>query len=407
MNPARLAPLWVGLVGTACLTLVSGCGRSDADPAAKSGQLPTASVGENDAEQPVPAAPVADTVEWALHEIELVRLKPLPEDSDLGVLAAFQRQRNREIVGFAEHAVARSHSDPTKAELYAQAVHHLMEARLQLALQEKHVSEAEHRADVQALYENAEVLFRGNPQSAAAAEAGFVLVKFAEIMAHRSGGEDDRWLDEYARQAQLFARNFPHEDERAVAKLDAAGWSCEAHGRTEPAVACYQALQQRFPKHPQAAHVPAVLRRLSLQGKELRLAGPTLDGGYFTLDDRLGQVTLVAFWASETMGVEEQVPVVKELAKRYGDKGFSVVAVSLDPEEAAVHEFRQRHGVDWPIVFHADPKQRHWNNPLVKYYGIRNIPTYWLVGRDGKVVSTQVDLTNLDSQLAKLLGGKS
>jgi hypothetical protein len=391
------------LLGGLMLAAV-GCGRDEAERPEADGGLPTVSVGGESAAD-VEIGPAADAVDQALRDIAVLRLQPTPDTDDLKEINALLRKRNRQIVELAKLAVARTHADPADSRRFQQAVHHLMEARLQLAIQTKDVPEPEHRAEVQLLYQDAEQLLRRGDESPAAAEAGRTLVQFAEIMARNGADEEPRWIEEYARQARLYAQSFAkHDAERAITQLDAAGWSCEAHGRTELAAACYRQLEEQFPRHPRTAHVAAALRRLTLEGQPLRLAGPAFGGGsYFDIEELRGQVVLVAFWAGQTHGVAEDVAQVKQLLKQHQPQGFNVVTVHLDIDEAAVSGFRHQHGLSCPAIYDTDPSRQSWDNPLVKYYGIRNIPTYWLVGRDGRVISTQADPEGLAKTLPALL----
>lgn len=389
--------LWVGLLGC-------GSGEAPSDTAANSStdpsQLPTAAVPGADASQ---TPPEKDTPEWYLHEITQLRLQPTPETSDIKAIHNFQRERNHKIVELAKHAIAKTHEDPDQEDLFNTAVHHAMEAQLQLAIQVNDVSDEEHEQCVTELFQNAQLLHERDPESEAANEAGFTLVKFAEIMARKLAVEDPTWLEEYARLARLFAINFPKDEARAIAKLDAAGWSCEAHGNMELAIACYSQIESQFPKNPLAQHVPAVLRRLRLKGQELQLAGPTHDGRFLSIDTLRNKVVLVVFWAADTEGFEQDAEALKTIYGKYAAAGLEIVGVNLDENEAQMQAFLTQHGFTWPNIFYVDAAKRRWNNPLVRYYGIREIPACWLVNRQGVVVETQVNLQNADPLIQQLL----
>ena len=175
-------------------------------------------------------SPDKDTPEWYVREITMLRLQPMPDTDDMDKIRNSQRERNYKIVELAKHAIAKTHDDPKKERIFEVAVHHAMEAQLQLAIQVQGVDLDEHNKNVDELFENVALLQKFDPASKATNEACFTLVRFAEIMAGKFADEDSRFLEEYAKQARLFARNFPGDEGRAIAKLDAAGWSCEAHG---------------------------------------------------------------------------------------------------------------------------------------------------------------------------------
>jgi hypothetical protein len=312
------------------------------------------------------------------------------------VLCRSARERNLQIVGLAEEAIAQAHNDPAKEEAFNAAVHQLTQARLQLAL-------AGEQAHIDALYESADLLKNRDAKSAAAVEAGLSLVKYAETNARKFAEQEPKWLEHFARQARIFAKDFPQEADWAVAILDAAAWSCEVHGLTHEAVACYTQVQEQYPTHPEAQHVAGVLRRLSLVGQPLQLVGETFDGGLLSIGDLQGQVVLVAFWAANQVDFEQHLPALKEAAVKYRDRRFVVVGVNVDEDEQLVQRFLAAHSITWPTIFFVDPAKRGWNNPLVQYYGIRNVPTYWIVAADGKVVATDLDPAQLDALLPGLL----
>jgi hypothetical protein len=81
-----------------------------------------------------------------------------------------------------------------------------------------------------------------------------------------------------------------------------------------------------------------------------------------------------------------------------------IVGVNLDENEAQMQAFLKQHGFTWPNIFHVDAAKRRWNNPVVRYYGVREIPAYWLVNKQGVVVDTQVKLQNADALIQQLLG---
>lgn len=388
-----------------------GCGSGEAEnttaeTANPQGDLPTAAINPNEsAEKPKSAEPAKNTPEWYLYEISVLQRLTTPTE-DIEKIRAFQRDRNYKVVELAKQCIAKTHKDPAKTELFETAVHHAMEAQLQLAIQVNGVDPEEHRQNAEDLYENAGLLFEWDPKSNSALEAGFTLVKFAEIMAGKLATENPEWLEEYARQARLFARNFPQDDVRAIAKLDSAGWSCEAHGQIELALKCYKQIEEQFAQNPRAQHIPAVIRRLELPGKELQLAGPTQDGNFLSIDTLRNKVVLVMFWAADTNDFELDAAILKELYGKYASAGFEIVGVNLDEDESRLKAFSQQFGFSWPNIFYLDQNKRRWNNPLVRYYGVREIPTYWLVDKQGKVVDAHLSLQTAEEQVQKLLGNK-
>ncbi|HUG91057.1 MAG TPA: TlpA disulfide reductase family protein [Planctomycetaceae bacterium] len=404
----------VVLAAGLALVVASGCGDSaaetldvsatspDQDRPAKTGSdavPPTVSIHppfDHARSEPGTPPPAKGSPQWLLAELTRVRAEPAPETDAVERLNADVGRRNRRIVALAEEAIAKTHNQPGDEPVFLAAVHHLLEARVQLALQND-------RESIVALYDDAAALHERDPQGQAAVLAGAKLVEFAREMARRNSDREPRWLLEFARQARLFAANHPDEKDRAAEMLDAAAWSCEAHGHVEEALGCYQLLQSDFEGTPQADQAVAIVRRLELQGRPLRLAGPTFDGGYIDLErDLHGKVALVVFWDTRTRECLDLLPLIADVHRRYESRGLAVIGISLDEDERVLEAALDAGQFPWPTVFHAHRKLRRWNNPVVKFYGVRDIPELWLVDRDGSVVSTNVEPSRLDAVLAPL-----
>ena len=361
--------------------------------------LPTASIDNSGKDQPLAKAaakPKEGTAEWHLREITTLRLRPFPKTDDLAEQKTHRRERNLKIVDLATRAIALAHKDPLKERIFNVAVHHLMDAERQLALQGNSES-------IEALFDHAASLYERDPGSKAAAEAAYILAEFAHTNAQRYASQEPRWLQEFARQARLFATNFPQDEGRAVALLIAAGQSCELHRMTDEAIGCYSTIQQKFPENRRAGQTVSVLRRLNLKGKPVDLAGPTIDGGYVRIDDFRGKVVLVVFWATNAKPFLDCVPQLKTVVKTFDTQHFAVLGVNFDEDEPLVGAFVEKNAVDWPQIFFTDAKRRGWNNPIATYYGVRNIPMFWLIDEDGNLVDAMIDLNSLESQVRVLL----
>ncbi len=361
--------------------------------------LPTASIGNNGQAKPATktvSQPEEGSAEWHVREITTMRLRPFPESDDLEHQKTARRERNLKIVELATRAIALTHKDSQRERLFNVAVHHLMDAERQLAQQGD-------SQNIEAMYEHAADLFQRDPASKAAAEAAYILAEFAHAKSQRYAIQEPRWLQEFARQARLFSTNFPHEEHRAVSLLLVAGQSCELHRMSEEAIACFTTIQQNFPKNPRATQVVADLRRLNLKGKQVDLAGPTINGSYVQIDDFRGKVVLVVFWATNAKPFLDQFPQLQDLINKLDANRFVVLGVNFDEDEPLVATFLEKNSISWPQIFFTDAKRRGWYNPIASHYGIRNIPMFWLVAQDGKFVDYMVDLNSLESDVRVLL----
>jgi thiol-disulfide isomerase/thioredoxin len=107
---------------------------------------------------------------------------------------------------------------------------------------------------------------------------------------------------------------------------------------------------------------------------------------------------LLDFWATWCPPCRAEVPDVVATYKKYHDKGFEVVGISLDQDKSALLAFTKEHDMAWPQYFDG----KGWDNDVSRGFGIDSIPAMWLVGKDGKVITTNAR-DDLDGSVAAAL----
>jgi peroxiredoxin len=339
--------------------------------------------------------PAKDSPEFVLREIVQLKLEAPPKTEDIDQLRAARKARNDKIIELATQVIAKTHRDAERERVFTAAVHHLIEARMQLALQGDPES-------VDAMYDDAASLWQRDRTSKAAADAAFALVNLAYQNARNTAPKDLKWLQEFARQASQFATNFPEEATRSVPMLFAAARSCELHGLLAEATEAYTLLQTKFPQAPQAERVAGVLRRLQLNGEPVELSGPTLDGKFVALDDLAGKPVVVVFWSAAAKPFQEDVPKLLELQQKFAKYGVTLLGVCVDTDEAAARKFVEDNKLPGPQIFFTEEGKQGWNNPLVSYYGVLDVG-YWVIDQQGRAVTTNVKAADLEQQLLPLL----
>lgn len=308
---------------------------------------------------------------------------------------AIRRERNQQVVSLAMTTLSQTAKDPDKTDAFNAAVHHFLDAHLQLALQGDEES-------IAALYEAAEAFHQKKPDSVAAAAAELTLVNLAHANALRYATSEPRWLQEFSRHTQLFATRFPSESTKALPQLLSAGRSCELHGQLDEAKACYQLIQTKFPESPQAKQAEGILRRLSLVGQRIEFAGPTVDGNFVNIEDHIGKTVVIVFWATHVKTFQDNVSALQALSEKY-KKYAHVLSVNLDTDVASIDQFLEQTNLNWPVIFHAEHDKRSWNNPLAAYYGVSNLPTIWIVDPTGVVAETDVTAETLEAKLRDVI----
>lgn len=132
--------------------------------------------------------------------------------------------------------------------------------------------------------------------------------------------------------------------------------------------------------------------------KPLDLKFTAVDGSKVDLASLRGKVVLLDFWATWCPPCRGEVPNVVAAYKKYHDKGFDIVGISLDQDKSALLSFTKDHDMTWPQYFDGNG----WDNKISKEFGIDSIPAMYLVGKDGKVATTN-GRDDLAGQVEKLL----
>ncbi|MBN2347797.1 MAG: TlpA family protein disulfide reductase [Bacteroidales bacterium] len=139
-------------------------------------------------------------------------------------------------------------------------------------------------------------------------------------------------------------------------------------------------------------NAPEIVQK-SLNGKDLRLSSLK------------GQMVLVDFWASWCAPCRKENPLIVEAYQEYKDatfkngQGFTIYSVSLDFKQSAWEAAIIKDKLEWPNHV-SDLKG--WNNAAAKLYGIRSVPSSYLIDGDGEIVAVNLRGEALALKLKKL-----
>lgn len=220
----------------------------------------------------------------------------------------------------------------------------------------------------------------------------------------KGGDEAQKVQKEWMGELAKFVVDYPKADDTPDALHQLAVGS-EFAGKDDEARRLYQQLASNFPDNALAAKALGAVKRLELVGKPMDLTGTTTTGATFDLKSMTGKVVVVYYWASYCEVCTGDFARIKQMLSTHGPKGMELVTVNLDdrPEEAAKYlqntPMPGAHLVQPP----ASGQAAGLTGPLALQYGINGLPSMFLIGKDGKVISTKMQINDLEEAVKKAL----
>ena len=119
------------------------------------------------------------------------------------------------------------------------------------------------------------------------------------------------------------------------------------------------------------------------------------EGGTVHLSDYLGKVVLIDFWSTTCDPCMAEMPHLIDIYKAKKDKGFVVLAISLDGPESLADVNRVVHdkGMIFPVLLDQE------TTVVTRYNPKKEMPFWALIDRSGAIVKKKAAYTPGDEKM--------
>ena len=100
-----------------------------------------------------------------------------------------------------------------------------------------------------------------------------------------------------------------------------------------------------------------------------------------SLDISKNKLTALHFWAAWCIPCAKELPMVKTAQKKYADRGFKIVPLSMDFNVDQIKKFYKENNIETlGVMLDADQK-------TLKDFKVKGLPTTIFISSDGKVIN--------------------
>ena len=207
---------------------------------------------------------------------------------------------------------------------------------------------------------------------------------------------------EYMAKLEDFARDYPDSSDAADAMIQ-IGLNHELAGDESEGEKWYSKVASRFSQTIQGKKAKGAIDRLSLEGRQFRITGKTLDGKQIDTKTMAKSPILVHYWASWCSPCKADMTELRKIQAKYAKQNLQIIGINLDTDARVAAEFLQSgKSFPWPHV----QEPGGFESDLAVGLGVLSVPVTILIDGDGKVAKRTSHFSKamedaLDELLAK------
>jgi|GEM_PF-321369 len=116
-----------------------------------------------------------------------------------------------------------------------------------------------------------------------------------------------------------------------------------------------------------------------------------LNGKAVSLSDFKGKIVFLNFWTTWCPECRYEMPSMQKLHAYFKDKDFAMVAINMNEPAAVVKKYFREHKLTFTTLLDSI-------NELGAPFGIRGIPTTYIIDRDGGIIGKALGSRRWDSE---------
>ncbi len=140
----------------------------------------------------------------------------------------------------------------------------------------------------------------------------------------------------------------------------------------------------------------AVLTSVQLQTFEDEVQAPdftldSLSGQDRSLESFRGSLVMLNFWASWCGPCIKEKPSMASMYSELKEKGLEIIGINLQEERETAQTFADEHNIPFTVLLDI-------KGEVGGMYGVRSIPTTYIIGRDGTVLGGAIGAREWDDE---------